>query len=202
MYPSAPDMSESNKSKKKSRAAVLAPGSASLDLACPQCGAVVSVEHAGDVRSCPACRQTLGKVVQLDQLLARWWEPRRWRADLVKPNVPYLIERLWTANGQGERLYTGVSPKFTNYDIFRNMVTRLMIRGIDDGWAELTFPDDPLAEDPQYVLTIVDSDRFAEGVEKLFPEVDWDEPVSLALAEAAGPITAAASRKSKKSKKR
>ena len=111
-------------------------------------------------------------------MLARWWEPRRWRADLVKPNVPYLIERLWTANGQGERLYTGVSPKYTNYDIFRNMVTRLMIRGIDDGWAELTFPDDPLAEDPQYVLTIVDSERFAEGVEKLFPEVDWDEPVS------------------------
>ncbi len=123
-------------------------------------------------------------MAQLDQFLARWWEPRRWRADLVKPNVPYLVERLWTANGQGERLYTGVSPKYTNYDIFRNMVTRLMIRGIDDGWASLTFPDDPLAEDPQYVLTIVDSERFAEGVEKLFPEVDWDEPVSVAVADA------------------
>jgi hypothetical protein len=36
------------------------------------------------------------------------------------------------------------------------------------------------------VLTIVDSERFAEGVEKLFPEVDWDEPVSVAVAEAAG----------------
>src|SRR5579859_3197163 len=165
-------MSESNKSKKRSKAAVLAHGSASLDLACPQCGAVVSVEHAGDVSQCPACSHALSKVVQLDQLLARWWEPRRWRADLVKPNVPYLIERLWTADGQGERLYTGVSPKYTNYNIFRNMVTRLMIRGIDDGWAELTFPPDALAEDPQYVLRIRDSERFAEGVEKLFPEVD------------------------------
>ena len=122
--------------------------------------------------------------MQLDQLLARWWEPRRWRADLVKPSVPYLIERLWTANGQGVRLYEGVSPKYTNYDIFRNMVTRLMITGIDAGWAELVFPDDPLAEDPQYVLTIVDSERFAEGVEKLFPEVDWDEPVQVAVADA------------------
>ncbi len=147
---------------------------------------MVQVAHAGDVGTCPACKFTVGKVVQLDQLLARWWEPRRWRADLVKPNVPYLVERLWTANGQGERLYTGVSPKYTNYDIFRNMVTRLMIRGIDEGWAELTFPEDPLAEDPQYVLTIVDSERFAEGVEKLFPEVDWDEPVSAAVAEAVG----------------
>ncbi|MDQ6671478.1 MAG: hypothetical protein M3069_12135 [Chloroflexota bacterium] len=141
-------------------------------------------------------------MTQLDQLLARGWEPRRWRADLVKPNVPYLVERLWTANGQGERLFTGVSPKFTNYDIFRNMVTRLMIRGIDDGWAELTFPAEPLAEDPQYVLTIVDSDKFAEGVEKLFPEVDWDEPVSLALAESTGQPAAADGKKHKKNKKK
>ena len=143
----------------------------------------------------------LTRIAQLDQLLARWWEPRRWRADLVKPNVPYLIERLWTANGQGERLYTGVSPKYTNYDIFRNMVTRLMIRGIDDGWAELTFPDDPLAEDPQYVLTIVDSERFAEGVEKLFPEVDWDEPVSLAVRRGRRRRCAAPSRPRGKKKK-
>jgi hypothetical protein len=170
-----------------------------LDLTCPQCGASVRVERAGETRSCPSCRAVLGKVTQLDQLLARWWEPRRWRADLVKPSVPYLIERLWTANGQGERLYEGVSPKYTNYDIFRNMVTRLMIRGIEEGWAELQFPPDPLAEDPQYVLTIVDSERFAEGVEKLFPEVDWDEPVSISVADMA---SASAPKKDKKAKKK
>jgi hypothetical protein len=168
-----------------------------IDFTCPSCGATVTVEHAGDVTPCKKCTQKLNKIAQLDQLLARWWDPRRWRADLVKPNVPYLIERLWTANGQGERLYSGVSPRYTNYDIFRNMVTRLMITGIDEGWAELTFPADPLAEDPQYVLTIVDSERFAEGVEKLFPEVDWDEPVSVSVAEAVAP-----SKPSKKSKKK
>ena len=156
----------------------------SLSFTCPQCGALVAVDKPGEVRACPSCKKTLTRVIQLDQLLSRWYEPRRWRADLVKPSVPYLIERLWTANGQGERLYGGVSPKYTNYDIFRNMVTRLMIRGIDEGWAELSFPDDPLAEDPQYVLTIVDSEKFAQGVEKLFPEVDWDEPVSTAVADA------------------
>ena len=181
-------------SKSNSKSAVATP----IDFHCPQCGAVVPVERAGDVRPCPACKQLIGKTVQLDQLLARWWEPRRWRADLVKPNVPYLVERLWTANGQGERLYTGVSPKYTNYDIFRNMVTRLMIVGIDEGWAELTFPRDPLAEDPQYVLTIVDSEKFAEGVEKLFPEVDWDEPVSAAVAEAVGLSAPAKRHKGKK----
>lgn len=163
------------------------PFSPAFDFVCPGCGATVHVEHAGDVRPCPACHQKLSRVAQLDQLLARWYEPRRWRADLVKPNVPYLVERLWTANGQGERLYQGVSPKYANYDIFRNLVTRLIIRGIDEGWVQLTFPADPLAEDPQYVLTIVDSERFADGVEKLFPEVDWDEPVPELLVPQAEP---------------
>ena len=77
-------------------------------------------------------------------------------------------------------------------------MAEILIRGIDEGWAELQFPVDPLAEDPQYVLTIVDSERFAEGVEKLFPEVDWDEPVSLAVAEAAG----ATPKKARKTKKK
>ena len=172
-----------------------------IDFTCPQCGTSISVAHAGEVRTCPSCQNKLTRVAQLDQLLARWWEPRRWRADLVKPNVPYLVERLWTANGQGERLYSGVSPRYTNYDIFRNMVTRLMIRGIDEGWADLTFPDDPLAEDPQYVLTIVQSERFAQEVEKLFPEVDWDEPVSVALADAVSQTAPnKATRKSRKKK--
>src|SRR4051812_47112680 len=193
----------SEKSRKKNAVStVLNPSSSPIEFACPQCGTVVSVEHAGDVRDCPVCRQKITRVAQLDQLLARWWEPRRWRADLVKPSVPYLIERLWTANGQGERLYVGVSPQYTNYDIFRNMVTRMMIRGIDEGWAELQFPDDPLAEDPQYVLTIVDSERFAEGVEKLFPEVDWDEPVSLTLAESADETAAPKKPKKSKNKKK
>ena len=174
---------------------------AAIDFTCPQCGTVINVAHAGEVRDCPACRHKLGKVAQLDQLLARWWEPRRWRADLVKPSVPYLVERLWTANGQGERLYAGVSPRYTNYDIFRNMVTRVMIRGIEEGWVELMFPDDPLAEDPQYVLTVTQSERFAEAVEKLFPEVDWDEPVSVSLAEAVGANPPAKSAKKSKKKK-
>ena len=183
---------------------------ASFDFTCPQCGALVAVDRVGEVRACAKCQHALSRTEQLGQLLARWYEPRRWRADLVKPSVPYLIERLWTANGQGERLYLGVSPKYTNYDIFRNLVTRLMIRGIDDGWATLQFPPDPLAEDPQYVLTITDSEKFAEGVEKLFPEVDWDEPVSAAVVEAVGatapapvrPAKAGGKSSKKKAKKR
>jgi hypothetical protein len=179
--------------------------SAGIDLTCASCRATVHLAHAGEIRKCPDCRATLTRTVQLGQLLDRWYSPRRWRADLVKPSVPYLVERLWTANGQGPRLYEGVAPKYANYDHFRYFITRLMIEGIDEGWADLTFPDDPLAEDPQYELKIVDSEKFASGVEKLFPEVDWDEPITAELAErlraeSAKPAKAKAS-KGKKRKK-
>ena len=40
----------------------------------------------------------------------------------------------------------------------------------------------------------------AEGVEKLFPEVDWDEPVSVAVADAVS--AAPAGKRDKKAKKK
>ena len=68
----------------------------------------------------------LGRIQQLDQLLDQWFYPRRWRADLHEPNPFYLLEKLWTANGQGVTLYEGIAPKYANYDVFRNLVTRLV----------------------------------------------------------------------------
>lgn len=153
-----------------------------FELTCPRCQGKVQLTRPGQPKKCPGCRERLGPVAQMAQFLARWYEPRRWRADLVRPSVPFLVERLWTANGQGERLYEGVSPHHANYDVFRNLVTGAVIRGIDEGWAELRFPIDPLVEDPQYELRVVDSERFARAVEALFPEVDWNEPITAPTA--------------------
>lgn len=128
----------------------------------------------------------MSKLQQLAELLDRWWEPRRWRADLTRPTVYLLLEQLWTANGQGEALYQGVAPPTVNYDIFRHMVTRLIARGIEEGWMDIKFPPDPLAEDPVYQLEFKDPERFAREVEQLFPEVNWDEQIE-PPAVAAGP---------------
>jgi hypothetical protein len=126
----------------------------------------------------------VGRITQLDQLLDQWFYPRRWRADLHEPNPFYLLEKLWTANGQGETLYNGIAPAHANYDVFRHLVTRLVAQGVEEGWVELEFPDDPLDENPVYQLKFGDPDRFARGVERLFPEVDWDEQIEVPAPEA------------------
>ena len=157
-----------------------------VELTCPNCRKTFETTDFGEVIPCPHCGQRLTKIAQLGQLLDQWFYPRRWRADLLEPNPYYLLEKLWTANGQGETLYRGVAPHNANYDIFRNMVTRLVARGVDEGWIDLEFPDDPLEENPIFQLKFRDSDRFAREVEALFPEVDWDEQIEVPLPVSEG----------------
>ena len=153
--------------------------SVDITIRCPECGQIFAPKHFGAGLTCSRCLKKTPPTAQLAQLLDRWWEPRRWRADLHRPNVNFLLEKLWTANGQGEALYQGIGPKYANYSIFRNMVTRAIARGLDEGWMELEFPEDPLTDDPVYKLNFKDSDRFAREMEATFPEVDWDETIEV-----------------------
>jgi len=154
-----------------------------IQFTCQSCRDSFESTGWGTVVACTKCGESLGRIAQLDQLLDQWFYPRRWRADLHEPNPYYLLEKLWTANGQGETLYNGIAPQYANYDVFRNLVTRLVARGVDEGWVELEFPDDPLEENPVYQLKFNDADRFARGVELLFPEVNWDEQIEVPRPE-------------------
>src|SRR5581483_8628629 len=127
-----------------------------VDLQCPACGTSFAPQQLGQPQACPHCGERLGRLAQLDQCLRRWYAPRRWRVDIQQPNVYFLIEKLWTASGQGERLYQAISPRYTNFDIFRHMVTRKIAAGVEEGWVGLSFPEDPLAEDPVYRLEFGD----------------------------------------------
>jgi DNA-directed RNA polymerase subunit RPC12/RpoP len=155
-----------------------------IQFQCQSCRKPFESTEWGTLIECTECGEKLSRIMQLDQLLEQWFYPRRWRADLHEPNPYYLLEKLWTANGQGATLYNGIAPQYTNYDVFRNLVTRLVARGVDEGWVELEFPDDPLEENPVYQLKFNDPDRFAKGVERLFPEVDWDEQIEVPMPEA------------------
>src|SRR3954466_13541090 len=155
-----------------------------VEFTCQSCRKTFQSTDWGTVLSCTHCHESLGRIAQLDELLDQWFYPRRWRADLHEPNPYYLLEKLWTANGQGETLYNGIAPQYANYDVFRNLVTRLVARGVDEGWVELEFPDDPLEENPVYQLKFTDADRFARGVEQLFPGGDWGEQIEGPMPEA------------------
>ena len=162
-----------------------------FEFTCRNCRKTFASAEFGQPMKCPHCGDRLGLLAQLDELLEQWFYPRRWRADLHEPNPFYLLEKLWTANGQGVTLYEGIAPQHANYDVFRNLVTRLVARGVDEGWIELEFPDDPLEENPVYQLKFADPDRFARGVEALFPEVDWDEQIEVPATAAEGGDTGA-----------
>ena len=150
-----------------------------IEFTCRNCRRTFESADYGSPLPCPHCGEQFGRITQLDQLLEQWFYPRRWRADLHQPNPYYLLEKLWTANGQGETLYTGIAPEHANYDVFRHLVTRLVAKGVEEGWVELTFPDDPTEENPVYELKFSDPDRFAREVERLFPEVNWDEQIEV-----------------------
>jgi len=169
-----------------------------VDLQCPACGTSFAPQQLGQPQACPHCGERLGRLAQLDQCLRRWYAPRRWRVDIQQPNVYFLIEKLWTASGQGERLYQAISPRYANFDIFRHMVTRKIAEGVEQGWVGLSFPEDPLAEDPVYRLEFGDPERFASEVERLFPEVDWAAPVEVPAEVAApGPAPVATRKRGK-----
>ncbi len=155
-----------------------------VEFTCQSCRLTFESTDWGTVLNCPSCGEDMKRIPQLAQLLDQWFYPRRWRADLHQPNPFYLLEKLWTANGQGETLYNGIAPAHANYDVFRHLVTRLVAQGVDEGWVDLEFRDDPLEENPVYQLKFSDPDRFARGVERLFPEVDWDEQIEVAAPEA------------------
>ncbi len=154
------------------------------DIFCPSCRKMFSGDITADRVECSECGRPLARTAQLSQILEKWYYPRRWYRDVPKPSLNYLLEMLWTADGQGEKLYAAVAPPHTNYEAFVHRVTRAIAKGVDEGWAQIQIPEDPFADNPVYKLSYLDSERFADAVAALFPEVDWDETITVEEAEA------------------
>ena len=155
-------------------------------LTCPRCGQRVNVQGSVASLTCPSCDHPLGKWYRFNSLLDQWYETKKWRKDIIRPDPMHVLEMLWTANGMGERIYQATTPKGTPYSIFVFTVTRAIARGVDDGWVEIIEPLYPLASDPVYRLKFVDPDRLPDEIAKLYPEVDMDEEI-VAPADSLGP---------------
>lgn len=146
---------------------------------CPECGKAYEANLVADTILCPHCNHHLSRVDQVSALLDEWYYPRRWYRDIERPRVRLLVERLWQQQFNPQELYENLSPKETNFEVFCYTVTSVVIKGIEAGWAKLSLPDDPMADDPIYRLEIVDLDRFTAEMEKAMPDVNWDEDIEV-----------------------
>lgn len=153
------------------------------EIYCPNCRKTFQGDITAEEVVCSACGKPMARTAQLTQVLERWYFPRRWYRDVPRPSLNYLLEMLWTAEGQGEKLYTAVAPPNVNYQVFVHQVTRVIHKGVDEGWAQVEIPEDPYCDDPVYKLTYLDSERFADSVAALYPEVDWDETIAVEEVE-------------------
>lgn len=156
-------------------------------LRCPGCGKTFEADLTADAVVCPHCQHKLSRVDQVQELLEEWYYPRRWMRDVERPRARFLIERLWQQQFEPQEMYERLAPASTNYEVFCYSVTRVVVKGIEDGWATLTLPEDPLADDPVYKLEIKDLERFTEEMEKALPDVSWDEDIEVTDTRAAAP---------------
>ena len=78
-----------------------------------------------------------------------------------------MVELLWTHDNRGREYYDILRPK-VSYGRFVKMVTQLVCRGLEEGWAELQLPPAPVPDDRAYQLIFADPDRFAEEMARLF----------------------------------
>jgi len=148
-------------------------------LRCPDCGKRYEANLTADAVLCEHCQHRLSRVDQVQELLEEWYYPRRWYKSVERPRARFLIERLWQRQFNPQNLYESLSPKDTNFDVFCYTVTRVVIQGIEAGWARLDLPEDPMADDPVYKLQILDLERFTAAMETSLPDVDWDADIEV-----------------------
>lgn len=149
------------------------------NLRCPSCGKTFEADLKADAITCTHCQHKLSRVDQVQELLEEWYYPRRWMRDIERPRARFLIERLWQQQFEPHEMYERLAPSNTNFEVFCYSVTRVVISGIESGWAELSLPDDPMVNDPVYKLQILDLERFTDEMEKALPDVSWDEDIEV-----------------------
>jgi hypothetical protein len=77
-----------------------------------------------------------------------------------------LVRLIWTRNGMGERYYRVLAPDMP-YSRFEALVTALLARGAEEGWAQFIFPPAPSADESAYRIEFHDEERFIRELEAL-----------------------------------
>jgi hypothetical protein len=135
-------------------------------LICHTCGQRVWLE-AGRERACSECGGYLRHFGPLEGLVDRFFAPPDQVDSQLHHRHVQMIELLWTQDNRGHEYYDIIRPKIS-YGRFVKVVTDLVCRGLEEGWAELILPPTPIQDDRAYKLVFRDPDRFVHEMTRLF----------------------------------
>src|SRR5436305_3147610 len=135
-------------------------------LICSECGQRAWVQP-GQARSCSECGGYLRHFGPVEGLVERFFGPPDQVDSLLHRRHVQMVELLWTQDNKGREYYDIIQPR-VSYGRFVTLVTNLVCRGLEEGWAELVLPRAPIPDDQAYRLVFPDPNRFVEEMTRLF----------------------------------
>jgi hypothetical protein len=137
-------------------------------LICHSCGQRVWLKP-GQERVCSECGGYLRHFGPLEGLVDRFLAPPDHVDSQLHQRHVQMVEALWTQDNRGREYYDIIQPKMS-YGRFVKLVTDLVCRGLEEGWAELVLPRAPVPDDRAYKLVFRDPDRFIQEMTQLFEQ--------------------------------
>lgn len=130
---------------------------------CDQCGARSWASPAAQ-RVCAECGGVFRTMGPLEGLFDRWLGPPEQSLSEFYPRHLKLIELMWTANGRGRDTYEALKLKKVSYPQFVTRATRIVVRGLAEGWLAAEIPAAPTVDDGAYQIRFLDPDRWADAL--------------------------------------
>jgi hypothetical protein len=135
-------------------------------LICHSCGQRVWLQ-AGREKTCAECGGYLRHFGPLEGLVDRFFAPPDHVDSQLHHRHVQMVEALWTQNNRGREYYEILRPR-VSYSRFVKLVTDLVCRGLEEGWAELVLPPAPRPDDRPNRRVFSDPDRFVQEMTRLF----------------------------------
>ena len=114
----------------------------------------------------------------LESLVDRWFAPPTQHVSEFYPRHLKLIELMWTARGRGRETYDALGLEKVSYTQFVTRATRVVVKGLAEGWIEARLPAAPTEDDAAYDILFVDPERWADELTAAFAtNLPYDEQV-------------------------
>jgi len=135
---------------------------------CSRCEQTYIADDLVAGSECPTCGVLTTRISWLTAALRKVGQGTGNRSEVQQKHLQ-LIEAIWTADGMGQRYFEICQPGSMYYSRFVRRTTDLICRGIEEGWAELIMPANPLAPNARYAIEFRDPERFVRELTALFP---------------------------------